>query len=500
MEPQSKKMNIPVWVWILGAVALLCLCGVLAVGGLGLAFFSIFSTDLSPANQDVIELVEPTERFEPTLDDEPGVATPDLEPTTAPTEVPAPTDENSEEEAPTETGAADDQPTRSDPYAAERAQIEANVEAIRDLEAKEAVEPTLLTADELRQRLEKEFAEDYSPEEARDDAIALSAFDFLDPDFDLYAFTINLLTEQIAGFYDPETDEFVVIDNDQEFDVLERWTHAHEYVHALQDQYYDLSFLDDESLDSESTFALQALAEGEATLVQTLYLLGGYFSQEELLSVLTDSLEIDTAVLDEAPPFMVHELEFPYIQGMEFVQRLYDQDGFAGIDAAWANPPQSTEQILHPERYLAGDAPQIVALAPLTDTLGAGWEQADSDILGEFYLREYLAQQIGNDQVDEAASGWGGDRYSVYWNEGEQALVMALKLAWDTPADAQEFADIYPTYPAQLFSAEAMVMPDGGLCWQGQDVICFYDLGGESLVVRAPDVELAARAAEAQLP
>jgi hypothetical protein len=121
----------------------------------------------------------------------------------------------------------------------------------------------------------------------------------------------------------------------------------------------------------------------------------------------------------------------------------------------------------------------------------------EEDVLGEFYLREYLAQQLENELVDQAATGWGGDRYAVYWNEASQAPVMVLKLLWDTPADAEEFAQYYPSYPGQLFGVDPLPQ-ENGMCWQGEDVICLYAAGGESLVVRAPDLATAARVAAVQ--
>jgi hypothetical protein len=72
-----------------------------------------------------------------------------------------------------------------------------------------------------------------------------------------------------------------------------------------------------------------------------------------------------------------------------------------------------------------------VALAPLADTLGDGWKLVDEDILGEFFLREYLDQQLATTLARRVAEGWGGDRYAVYWNEDESALVMAFRLVWD---------------------------------------------------------------------
>ncbi len=481
MEEKTSKKKIPVWAWILGCFTLLAICIVLVAGIGALAAFLTISREESSFAQATQLLVEPEQ--DPGSFNDPGT---ELPPTIKP-------ESNSVDPDPAGPDPVDEPAAPGpDPFAGQRDEIEASVVEIRDLVPRENVVPTLLTMTELRQRLEEDFANDYSLEEASQDAIALSAFDFLSPDFDIYNFTLDLYTEQIAGFYDPETDEFVVISDDDEFDAFEQWTHAHEYVHALQDQYYDLELLDDDSLDSEAALALQALAEGDATLVQTLYLTGGYFDRQQMFELLGDTLGIDTTILDSAPPIIASQLEFPYTSGLNFVQTLYDQGGFVAIDDAWKTPPQSTEQILHPDRYLAGDKPQLVTLEPLTDTLGLGWQLVDTDILGEFYLREYLSQQLDDDQVDEAATGWGGDRYAVYWNEEKQDVVLVLKLLWDTPSDGTEFSRAYVNYPARLLGSQAETQSDDGLCWQGNDVICLYESDGVSLVVRAPDLNTAA--------
>ena len=327
----------------------------------------------------------------------------------------------------------------------------------------------------------------------------MSSFDFFSKDFDLYAFTLDLLTEEIAGFYDPETDEFVLINEDEEFDVLEQLTHAHEFVHALQDQHFDLEQLDDDSLDSEASMALSALAEGDATLVQSLYLIEGYLSPDELLAALSESLDVDTSILDEAPPVLARELMFPYLEGVEFVQALYTNGGFDAVDQAWQDPPQSTEHILHPQRYIDGDSPQIVSLAPLTDTLGAGWQLLDQDIIGELYLREYLIQQLDQQKVDIAATGWGGDQYAVYWNESDEDLVLVLRITWDSPADNAEFMDLYREYPGEVLGSKSRKQPDGGQCWEGNEVICLYSFRDETIIIKASTLDQATKVAAEQL-
>ena len=377
--------------------------------------------------------------------------------------------------------------------AAIRAEVEANVVALRGLEPLAPITPVVLSRDALRDRLAADMAAEGDPDASRDDVLELSAFDFLERDYDLYAAQLELQGDGILGFYDPETAEFVVVNDGALLDAPAQWTHAHEFVHALQDQHYDLDALTDDAVNSEFQAAVRALAEGEADLVQRLYLTeGGFFSQEEFQAIVTEIAQSDGSELDDYPPVLISSLSFPYSSGYRFVETLYDAGGFEAIDAAWADPPRSTEHILHPERYLAGDAPQIVTLPPLTDTLGVGWELLEDDILGEFFLREYLDQQLAAAVAERAAEGWGGDRYAVYWNEATGGLVMALRLVWDTAEDATEFAAEYPDYPAGLLGVVAQPQPDGSACWVRGEAICFLQAGAESWVVRAPDTATAA--------
>ena len=377
--------------------------------------------------------------------------------------------------------------------AAIRAEVEANVVTLRGLEPLAAITPVVLSRDQLRDRLAADMAAEMAPDASRADVLELSAFDFLERDYDLYAAQLELQGDGILGYYDPETAEFVVVNEGALLDAPAQWTHAHEFVHALQDQHYDLDALTDDTVDSEAQAAVRALAEGEADLVQFLYLTeGGFFSEEETRAVVAEMTQSGSSDLDAYPPVLVSSLIFPYTSGAQFVDSLYRAGGFEAIDAAWLDPPRSTEQILHPERYLAGDVPQIVTLPPLTDTLGVGWEQIEDDILGEFFLREYLDQQLAAAVAERAAEGWGGDRYSVYWNEATGGLVMALRLVWDTAEDATEFAANYPDYPAGLLGVVAQPQADGSACWVRGEAICFLPAGAESWVVRAPDTATAA--------
>lgn len=373
-----------------------------------------------------------------------------------------------------------------------RAEIETAISELRGLELVTPIEPTLISRAELNDRFADEFAAETTAEDVRRNVLALSAFDFLERDYDLYSAQLSLYGGNVSGFYDPETAEFVVVNDGALMDSASQLTHGHEFVHALQDQNFDLGDLNNDSLDSEARIAIRALAEGEASMMTYLLVNASDFYTRTELDALFDTYNETDGSLSDFPPILTDSLSFPYTKGMSFALELYRSGGTAALDAAWANPPRSTEQIMHVDRYRAGDTPQIVTSEPLTDTLGAGWELIDDGTFGEYYLNAYLQQQLPTTAAKRAAAGWGGDHYVVFWNEDEEALVMALRLVWDTPDDAIEFAAAYPFYAGSLFKVNGQPQPDGSNCWLGDDVICFLQSGEESLVVRAPDTTTAA--------
>ncbi len=380
------------------------------------------------------------------------------------------------------------------------AKVEANVTDLRNLEPLEPIEPTLMSRTELRQRLRADSF--LSEEEAYQDVLVLNAFDFVTRDFDLYSLSRRYLGDSIAGFYDPDTKEFVVVSDDDDTNALEQWTYAHEFMHAMQDQHFQLGLITDANAGFESNMALRALAEGEAELVQAYYMDWGYFSDEEKIDIFNRTSHFYQFVSDPGyfPDALVNAFYFPYTTGHDFAKTLFIRSGWDGLNDAWDNLPQSTEQILHPDRYFAGDAPQIVTLPPLTDTLGSGWSLVEEGVLGEFYLREYLVQELDEDDVNAAALGWGGDLYAVYWHEERDNLAMVLRGAWDSSFDAGQFMDAYQRYADRRYGPTDTTQPDGTVCWQRYDVTCLSRWGDETLVVKAPDVETAAALIAAIFP
>jgi hypothetical protein len=375
--------------------------------------------------------------------------------------------------------------------------VEKQVAPMRNLEFKQPVVPQILTPDKLHEYLQKQFEQEWSPEKARGQALTLAAFDLLDPDTDLYQLYLDLYSEQVGGLYDPETRELYVVSDASSVNVLGRTTLAHELTHALQDQNYDLQKIgygkkNEKEHDSEYMAGLEALVEGDASLLQTQYM--RTFSPLDWARFGWEYSRLDMTKYNKAPRAISAGLTFPYVYGQNFVKSLYTSGGWAAVNAAYSHPPQSTEQILHPQRYLSGDAPIVVTLPPLTDTLGSGWRLVDEDILGEFYARLHLEQHLEPITATLAAEGWGGDRYATFYNDAQKTTMLAWYTVWDNTAEAAEFVDDYELYLTIAFNHDADSSQSGRSCWQkAQDYRCLTWSAKTAIIVRGPDADTVER-------
>lgn len=316
------------------------------------------------------------------------------------------------------------------------AEIEAQVRETRQLPDPEIEAPELLTRDELAAELDASFAEDYPPEEREADNIVLRALGLLDAGQDIGELQKNLLTSQVLGFYDDEVRRMVIV-SDAGLDALGRITYAHEYTHALQDEAFGLAGLDLEAEGQDDrSLARLALVEGDATV--TMFLWALQFAPE----VMAEIQETPIPDTGEAPQWMVDSLSFPYVAGATFIFQLWTTADPAAVDAVYAQPPASTEQVLHYDKYAAGEEPIEVPELDLAAALGDGWSAVESNTIGEAQLGIFLRYLGASEQVAAAtSSGWGGDRLTAARDGDDVAL--AWRLAWDRPADATEFADAW---------------------------------------------------------
>lgn len=355
-----------------------------------------------------------------------------------------------------------------------------------DIRYLDRLEETILafpTPEDLEIFLRGEFDAEFSTEEFADDLLFYVALDLMEPDVDLEATLFDFLLSQIAGYYDPEVDAMNVIlmtgeQPEDSLPILENITYSHEYVHALQDQHFDLeALLDnvDESSNADYQLAVLALIEGDATQVMTEYMIVADLNPLELMqAILSTDGDVGGLTIPESVPEIIEvELLFPYLRGQMFVAEVVEAQGWEAINDAFSNNlPQSTEHIYHPERYLAGDMPIEVSLPDISEQLGEDWRVAQDTPVGEFYLRQYLGTQLQRGQVSDMATGWGGDHMMLYINDATNELAWTVHQIWDTPEDAQEFAEGYVKFLDLRFGNES----ENGACWVGEDFMCFIQI------------------------
>jgi hypothetical protein len=303
-------------------------------------------------------------------------------------------------------------------------EVEAVFEAVvelRDLPAQGDVEYRLLSAEEMRDEVTRLFEEEQTREVSQVQQEVYVLLGMMDRGDDLHDILLEVHSEQVVGLYDTDADVMLaVLQADGSMGPLEKATIAHEYVHALQDQSFDLDLLLEhaEGVGSDAVTALQAVVEGEALLIMTFYMLTK-FDASEIAEVAEQSEQTESEALLSAPVFIRESLTFPYEGGASFIVYLAEQLG--GYEAVFQDLPRSTEQILHPEKYVDRDEPQPVELPDLATVLGGSWSEQYSDVFGEFGLgvmlettlkdatgRQLLVMLSTWDDEPSALRFWGG--------------------------------------------------------------------------------------------
>lgn len=345
------------------------------------------------------------------------------------------------------------------------------VSRIRGQKFSKRVLPNLLTRTELGQEMLRMMEQEYTPEEFALMDASYKVFGLMPSDVNSQELITKLLTEEVAGFYDPDKKRMVLIREDGDkkdpgflgrlfgakaaFDRDEqKTTLAHEMTHALQDQLYGLKAMQQGiEKDDDMLLAFSALVEGDATLLMFAEMGGGESDITEMdpevirttFSLMSFMLPVaGGATYRKAPAIFRESLIFPYFQGMVFCLSVAGQNGWPAIHAAYSSPPTSSEQIMHPEKYTQArrDEPQLVTIPALDSAIPASWKHLGGNCLGEFQTSVLLKRlRIGR----RAAAGWDGDRYEVYQGpDSEFGLVFVS--VWDSNADAAEFAKAYKEY------------------------------------------------------
>jgi len=302
------------------------------------------------------------------------------------------------------------------------------VAAVRHLAPRAAVEARELDRSALVASVREHVAREVPPDVIKNQGELLVGFGLVPPDFDYEEGAFRLLEAQLAGFYEPHDKKMYLAS-----DLLDRAadaTLAHELVHALQDQYYDLSShlaYKPEANDRES--ALQALAEGDATSAMMDLLLKDAHRRaidvpDDVFSAEVESSMTGTPEGAGVPRVLRASLVAPYVDGVVFVHALRrrgiakagpDDGGWSAVDEAWRAPPETTEQLLHLDKYDAREPPEPV---PVPRAPGSGWEAIYDDVFGEEGLRIAVEEWTPVKAAAAVARGWAGDRAALFRSTG----------------------------------------------------------------------------------
>jgi hypothetical protein len=351
--------------------------------------------------------------------------------------------------APTTTSTVTTEPettTTTSPEDAIRAQVDeliAETERVRELTFMTPPTVTVVDDAELEDRVRLLISEDVDPDMIARDTALEELLGLVPEGTDMLALYEDLYGEQVLGFYDGETKELVVPANSSELSAAQKVTLVHELTHALTDQHYSFSDLSD-ALDSREEYdalsALQTITEGDATLTELHYVAG--LSPADQQAVISESLGQDTGVFDSAPVFIQQLLVFPYNAGLSLLSGLWTpQDGFLAIDDAYVDPPTTTEQVMHADKYETRE-PAIDVELP--DTPIDGYETVEESTWGELLFNVMFTQALGQVTADSAAGGWGGDHYRLMWNGTD--VVFVLHYVGDTEQDAEEMETALSDY------------------------------------------------------
>ncbi|HVF56966.1 MAG TPA: hypothetical protein VM934_12505 [Pyrinomonadaceae bacterium] len=318
---------------------------------------------------------------------------------------------------------------------------------------------------------------------------------------DLASLAVTFTAATAGATYSPLDKQVLLLSetsNSKRGPAADRSLLTHEFVHALQDQHFDLlKMLLVRPYNFDRTEAAFALVEGDAMNVERRLESGDAWARRTLDDIWRQEDERFGAYRKEIgslfPPLLTETFVFRYRDGARFVEAMRRSRPAVSVDDLFRRPPASSEQVLHAEKYLSNEAPREVGVNEEAFA-GGGWRMAAATPLGEIGVRGLL--MAGNSVADarRAAAGWGGDRAFVFEREG-RAPLFVWQTAWDRREDAQEFFRAYNALERKRGGSDA-----GGALAPGGDAQSMWREGGTLTLVRAEgDAVLVIRGAEADV-
>lgn len=335
-------------------------------------------------------------------------------------------------------------------------QIEEGIQRTRQLDFTAPVPIVVDTEAQAQRDLLDQLHRDFSDEQILIDGRAGELIGLYPPGLDLKAATLDLLKQQVAGFYDPERKTMMLVEGSADAgfwssttqflmqkDVVGEMLLAHEFCHALQDQHFALAqALDRVKHDDDRALALKSVAEGDATLAGFAYVLGRMDAgvASTVVSTLKDLPRTFSADNSSVPEGVSAPLLFQYSDGVKFVAEAWRRGGWAAVNALYRDPPLSSQQIRNPAAYFDTRIQPVTVALGGYDRLLPGWTQVDADTMGELTLRIIVKRGV-NDAAATLADSWRGDSLVVLRRDPSLTVLWCVVLA--DAHSAQQFAATY---------------------------------------------------------
>ena len=371
---------------------------------------------------------------------------------------------------------------------------------LRGLAPKGPIQKGIKSREEITSYMTRKINEDYQSERILLEGKMLKKTGLLAEGLDYRQLVINLMTEQVQGFYDPETRMLFIASwlamSDQEPVMM------HEITHALQDQHFDLQakFRDNRNSENDDyILAQQALFEGDATVTALQFTIAPFkrhFSElPDMAFIMETQMEAEMSnspVLSATPRFLRETLIFPYGYGAAFLQEIWKQNpSWEAINKIYSDMPTSTEQIMHPEKYYGTrDNPKPVDAAAKAAKLGPEWKTPYKSVFGEFMLGQLLELHMNSDRAKRAAAGWGGDEVLLLENDSGHNAVW-IETEWDTDDDAEKFfAAMDDWFRLRFSKASRRTTPEGfSLTQNGEFSALFREGPGVRIILGLPEAD-----------
>jgi len=336
-------------------------------------------------------------------------------------------------------------------------EIRRGLTTLRGLSFKAEVPVEVKGNEAIKEYLEASLIRDYPEEKLENLSLAYAELGLLPRGLDLKKALLDFYGSQVVAFYDPQAKKLFLpnklagggavsaLQFLAQRDIMGEMVLAHELTHALQDQHFSVGKLLEESSNNDRNLALRCLIEGDALLAGFGYLVG-YLDEENTQRV---SQEIQNSMGQarsnlsaDIPEAVLEQLLFQYYGGVSFVSQFFNERGWLGIDRIYSNPPLSTEQVLHPEKYIDDpDPPTRIELGDLASFFPLGWQEIENNTLGELMVRVLFERFLSREKGRAGAMGWDGDRFVAFRRGKKVSYIWAT--VWDSAAEAEEFVRTY---------------------------------------------------------